>query len=405
MRTIAFVQLKGAYAHALSSHQPIVVIRNARVFDACAKARERGVVPGQTLRQSLHCCPDLQTTAYDQVYFQLVAREFLDIFHEHARAVEPLSPHQVFLDFTGTGVDAAALRGILETIVPRYVLSVCAGLASCKFLARTLVGEEEEGGVPIHLRMLAPHQEEQFLRNLSVEKLDMLSDNMQKRLLLLGMKKVGQLMVIPPGELMRRFGEEGKRLLVFLQEGDNNPVKPLYPEDILLCQWCGETIFSLDACLQALKTLVERLARVMRERQVAARHISLLLDGDKGTPILLHRQRSRAYRTQEAMFHNLAAGLKGIWPGFEVSALQLIARSIIPLRRQQLELVSGPGGTDATDRMQQLDNTLMNLAQRYEGEMVEKGWKSKGDRREAMLRYYDPLRFHRKGCENRVQTD
>lgn len=388
---MAFIALHGFYAGASRKEEvPTAVIRDKQVFDFCALAYAAGVRPGQTRRQGRLGCPGLALVPYDEAYYRNPARRHLDVYAQHTPGVEPISHHQCFLDLSGPGPALAELQALLAAVVPDCAWGASGGLAPNKFLARAAA--ERLPARPGHspVGVVTPEQTQDFLSKLPVECLWPVDGELRARLALLGIKTVGQLVTITAGELQRRFGKGGRLLAALCRGEDPQPVRAAYPEELIRLRIdCGGETEIGGGLLPALDRLAAGLAQNLAQRVAGCRRLELTLEHGEGNLTCLEKELARPRSTRRPLLEQLMALLNRAGSG-RVVALEAVAAALVRVAPEQLAL-GAPSGEG--DRREQLDGALEGLARKYRGMVVRWGTACEPDRREAMLGFYDPLRY------------
>lgn len=189
----------------------------------CSKEAEReGIRCGMPLREVFAACRECVVLPADFRRYERVHEAFLDALEKAVPAVET----------GGLGAAYADLSG-LERLYPNRarLLAELAGIASSaggglrvnaaagpnKFVSG--VAAEECPG----LRIVPPEEAAGFLSPLSVDRL-WVSDEMRRRLLLFGLRRMGQVASLDLAALEAQFGKEGRRAWELSRGIDGEPV-------------------------------------------------------------------------------------------------------------------------------------------------------------------------------------
>lgn len=180
------------------------------VYEASPEAFEQGVEGGMSLRQAEELCPEA-------IFLPMGEERYTSAFEEMLMALEPFSPliephglGSAYLEVSGLhrlyGPDEQLGRSIVQAVRGVTGLPVRVGIARGKFTARIAAMEGNSDGALV----IAPGDERRFLRELPVTFLP-LSEEMQGRLHLLGIRTMGQFASLPASAVLSQFGLEGRQ--------------------------------------------------------------------------------------------------------------------------------------------------------------------------------------------------
>ena len=273
-RKIVHVDMDAFYAsveqrdHPQWRGRPVVVAWLGTRSVVCAasyEARVFGIRSAMPATRAERLCPDAVFTPPDFPRYRAVSNQIRSIFHRYTDLVEPLSLDEAYLDVTrnkpGLSTATAVARQIRAEIRAETALNASAGVAPNKFLAKIASDWRKPDG----LFVIAPHQVADFLAPLAVRKLPGVGGVTERALADLGITTVAQLRVHPRGELIARFGKQGRRLYELARGIDERLVSPDQPRRSL----SAETTFELDLLLTELApALADLAARVWRHVDV-----------------------------------------------------------------------------------------------------------------------------------------
>jgi len=388
LRQIAYIKLMGFYAGVKKADDvPVAVAREKQLMDVDELALVAGVRPGQTVRQGRLVCPELVVFPYDEAEYRLPSRRHLDVYARHTPFVEPEGYHGCYLDLSGSLPAREELESIVGRVVPELAWGAAVGLAGSRFLARVAAGG---GGPGCQLVIVPPGGEVEFLTGLPVACLWPLAPELRQRLLLLGLKTVGQVRMIPAAELARRFGKEGRLLASLIRGADPTPVRARYPEEVVEFRLSLSDEATVEgALLASLDAVTGGLARGLAERLAGACRLALILEHADGRCTFLERELARPRCSYKSLREQLAGLVRHAGPIPGVTALRVEAGALMRLSAEQLTL--GCARED-TGKWTRLGVTMESLARKYRGTVVEAGSRRPPDHREAMLDLYDPMR-------------
>jgi len=333
--------------------KPVIVGGGRRgvVSAACYVARTYGIHSAMPMFEAHRRCPDAVVLRPDMTRYKVVSREIRAMLDSLTPLVEPLSLDEAFLDLAGTerlhgAPPAEMLARLAGEIESRLRITVSIGLSYNKFLAKLASDLDKPRGFAV----LGEGDARGFLADQAVALLWGVGRAMQARLARDGITRIAQLQTMEETELMRRYGQEGRRLYRLARGLDDRRVTPNAPAK----SQSAETTFDSDITgrerLESLLwPLCERVSAALKRKDVAAWTVSLKLKTAHHK--LLTRQQRLASPTQ----------LAGVL--FEVGR-ELLARETGASRAYRLIGIGGAElvGAAAADEPDLLDPTRARRA-------------------------------------------
>jgi len=190
------------------------------------EARRYGVRSAMPSAHALRLCPDLVLLPVNMEKYQQVSRKIQGIFRRYTEIVEPVSLDEAYLDVTDAphfkGSATLIAQDIRRSIYLSLKLTASAGIAANKFLAKTA----SEWNKPNGQFVLTPDKVDDFLNDLSIEKIYGVGKVTAAKLHHLGIKTCGQLRGKSRTELALEFGSFGEELYNLSRGIDDRPVQP-----------------------------------------------------------------------------------------------------------------------------------------------------------------------------------
>ena len=248
------------------------------VSSASYEARARGVRAAMPLARARRLCPGAAFIRADFEKYRRFSSGFFCILGLFTPDVEPLSIDEAYLDLTGCGrfhgqvLDAA--DRIRTEIKRRLKLNASIGIGGSRIIARIASAFAKPNGI---LRVM--HGEETaFLSPLPVSAIPGVGEKLNRRLIGLGVKTVGDLAAIEPELLALAFGARGEYL--HLAANGRAPVpaaRPLFRKSIR-----RESTFARDTADRTLieavlSRLVARACNSLREHDLRAGTLTVKL--------------------------------------------------------------------------------------------------------------------------------
>ena len=263
--------------------KPVVVGANPRggrgrgvVAAASYEAREFGLHSAMPIGRAYRRCPHAVYLRGNMRKYGEVSRRIMEILRGFTDLVEQISIDEAFLDVTGSirlfGERRQLALEIRRRIREQERLSASIGIAPNKFLAKIASDLDKPDG----LVEVEPGHEEEFLRDLPVERLWGVGPRTADELHKLGLYKIRDIARLSLAELDERFGKHGRQLYRLARGIDDRPVQPEH-------EWKSlgqETTFEEDTddpqkVRQTLLELSEAVARRLRKQELLAGGLTL----------------------------------------------------------------------------------------------------------------------------------
>ena len=246
------------------------------VSSASYEARKFGVHSAQPIATAARLCPQGVFLPVRMWRYQEVSQHIFKIFQGFSPLVEPLSLDEAFLDVTGStrlfGTPEEIARKIKEQVVEETGLTVSAGVAPSKFVAKIASDMQKPDGLTI----VPEGRVREFLEPLPIEKLWGVGKATRKTLANLGVKTIGDLGLLSSKLLMKKLGKQGLHLYLLAKGVDQREVEPerevksighedTYPMDIS----------DLGEARKQLLSLANRVAKRLRRHGFVGRTVTL----------------------------------------------------------------------------------------------------------------------------------
>jgi DNA polymerase-4 len=246
------------------------------VSAASYEARAFGVHSAMSAARAVKLCPDGVFLRGRMERYMEVSRQIGAIFRQYTPLVEPLSIDEAFLDVTGCrrlfGPAEQIGRQIKDRIADEVGLTASVGVAHNKFLAKLASDLEKPDGFVV----ITPDAARDLLAELPIGRLWGVGKVSEAQLHKFGIRKVKDLLAVPPELLVKQFGDHMNHLLELAVGHDQRAVVPEHEAKSI----GNETTFAEDIGdqdqLQAiLDQLVDKVARRVRAQGLTARTITL----------------------------------------------------------------------------------------------------------------------------------
>lgn len=246
------------------------------VSSASYEARRFGVHSAQPITTAIRLCPDGIFMPVRMSRYKEVSGQVFEIFHCFTPLVEPLSIDEAFLDLTGAerlmGQVEEIAKKIKDTVLKKTGLTVSAGVASSKFVAKIASDIDKPDG----LTVVPPNRVREFLDPLPVKKMWGVGKVTQQALARLNVKTFKDLRQIPVEILEKNFGKHGAAMHLLSMGIDERDVEPeREPKSIGHEQTFMKDILNPDQVKKEILSLANRVALRMRREEVRGNTISL----------------------------------------------------------------------------------------------------------------------------------
>ena len=261
--------------------EPVIVGGGKRgvVATACYVARTFGVKSAMPMFEALRACPHAKVIRPDMAKYAGVGREVRAMMLALTPLVEPLSIDEAFLDLSGTerlhGVGPAkALARFAGEVEKNIGITVSIGLSCNKFLAKIASDLDKPRGFAV----LGQSEAAAFLAAKPVSFIFGVGKASAARYARDGFLRVADLQRASENELMRRYGEEGRRLWRLARGIDARQVSA----DRDTKSVSSETTFERDigefrALERILWGLAEEVSSRLKTKQLAGSTVTLKL--------------------------------------------------------------------------------------------------------------------------------
>jgi DNA polymerase-4 len=261
--------------------EPVIVGGGRRgvVAAACYVARTYGIRSAMPMFEALRRCPHAKVIRPNMEKYVQVGREVRQMMLALTPLVEPLSIDEAFLDLSGTarlhGLSAAkALARFASEVEKKLRITVSIGLSCNKFLAKVASDIDKPRGFAV----LGARDAPAFLAPKPVSFIFGVGAVSAARYARDGFNRVADLQRAGEIELLRRYGEEGRRLSQLAHGIDERKVDPARETKSI----SSETTFERDIAdfrtlERILWNLTEEVSARLKHNELAGATITLKL--------------------------------------------------------------------------------------------------------------------------------
>ncbi|MBL7253478.1 DinB/UmuC family translesion DNA polymerase [Paractinoplanes lichenicola] len=201
---------------------PVAVVAHVIIASANYPARARGVRSGVHTQEALRQCPELILVDVPQGEVEEAGEALLDLFRECARAVEPGSMEEAFLDVGARSTEEAVAAGreVRRRAAAELEIPVSVGVGRTKLMAKLA----SRAAKPDGLHVIGPDREAELRAGLPLRDVWGVGARTVERLESLGITGLDGLDAIPYETLRRLCGTAMARRLRAIREGSDDAV-------------------------------------------------------------------------------------------------------------------------------------------------------------------------------------
>lgn len=263
---------------ALKGKPVIVGGSNERgvVSSASYEARKFGVHSAMPMAKAIGLCPKGIFLPVRMSRYQEVSKSIFKIFCLFTPLVEPLSIDEAFLDVTGSahlfGTPVEIAKKIKQVVLNETGLTVSAGVAPCKFVAKIASDMDKPDG----LTVVQSDRVRDFLNPLPVNKMWGIGKKTTVALSRLNIHTFEDLSRMPVELLERKFGKHGAKMHQLSMGIDERDVEPEHDvKSISHEETFARDIVDMNFAKKELLSLSNKVARRMRSEGITGKTVTL----------------------------------------------------------------------------------------------------------------------------------
>jgi DNA polymerase IV len=292
--------------------EPVIVGGGQRgvVAAACYVARIYGVRSAMPMFQALRLCPHAKVIRPNMEKYAKVGREVRQMMQALTPAVEPLSIDEAFLDLSGTArlhgmSPAKALARFAAEVENKLRITVSVGLSCNKFLAKVASDLDKPRGFAV----LSVEDAPAFLAPKPVSFIFGVGAVSAARYARDGLHRIADLQQAGEIELMRRYGEEGRRLSRLSRGIDERKVDAARETKSVSAETTFESdIADFRTLERILWSLSEEVSARLKQKELAGATVTLKLK----TPDFKIRTRTRSLETLTQLAGRIFAAARAL---------------------------------------------------------------------------------------------
>ncbi|GAB3279589.1 Y-family DNA polymerase [Kineosporia babensis] len=310
--------------------RPVAVVNHVIIASANYPARARGVRSGTLVQEALYQCPELVVLEVPHAEVEEVADALFEVFHRHARAVEPGSMEEAFLDVAAPDQSAArqAAQAIRAEVAAQLGIAVSVGVGRTKLIAKLA----SRAAKPDGLHVIAADQEARLRAELPIGQVWGIGPKTAARLRDLDVHRLLDLDRIPKNQLQSICGTGMARRLGQIRAGtDDAQVRPVQHRESLSAETSTSGYGRADHTPAELaETCLERVLRRAEKAGLVGTGITLTMQpSDQGSP-LRRKQSDLTAGTERSGWRSTVSRLLRSEPLPPLSGLRVTLTGLMP---------------------------------------------------------------------------
>ncbi len=189
--------------------------RHGVILAKSIPAKKYGIITGESVTDALRKCPDLYIASPDSDLYQKSSKAFMSILHEYSPDVEQYSVDEAFVDVSGTrrlfGEPVALAHTIKDRIREELGFTVNVGISDVKLLAKMASDFKK----PDLVHTLFKSEIKEKMWPLPVEDLFYVGKSTNRKLLMMGIRTIGELAKTDVGILKSNLKSHGELIWNF----------------------------------------------------------------------------------------------------------------------------------------------------------------------------------------------
>jgi len=333
--------------------------------------------------------------------------EFLPLCLSHSSFIEPIDNLKLYLGFESLD-PIAPLKILLEAAVPKTTNKLSIAVSSSKLISELVLKAFNKQKASIKkayqkgilkvitnpkgmIFQVLEGKEEEFLADLPLSLLP-LKEKEILQLFLLGVKTFAELKDIPLSALVQKFGQKGYLWHEYSKGKDYSPIISLYPEDqVTYRQNFSYELTNLLSLEDVVKRTATFLAEKLEQKTKGCLTLKLQITETIHGSFYLERNFSNPTFNKDTLTTNLMLMLKDLKLINPLLSIEVRATNLKTCTYYQLNIFSE---RDMHEKkvISQLDKTIASFKKHYNPSIISFGKDLNLNRREEVLKNWDPLR-------------
>ena len=327
------------------------------------KAKQCGIVTGETIYQAKIKCPNLQVFRGKHNKYKEYSDRLYNLLLEYTDKIERYSIDECFLDMTNYLMNQKLIDKAYEIkkrVKEELGFTVNIGVSSNKLLAKMASDFKK----PDMVHTLYPNEIETKMWTLPVSELFMLGRKTVPKLQAMRIKTIGDLAKIEQIKLIKKFGKHGNTMWQYANVIDNSEVncKKEKPKGIGNSITLPMDISEIEKLEEILLTLTEHVGYRLRKNQMLANVVNVQIRTNEFKDFSHQRKLEVATCSTKIIYEKAKTLLREMLR--EKKKIRLIGIRVDNLVEKD-EVQISFFNTKNTEKLEKLDSVVDSLKQKY----------------------------------------
>ncbi len=339
------------------------------------KAKQFGIVTGETIYQAKRKCPQLQVFQGKYKKYKEYSDKLYNLLLEYTDKIERYSIDECFLDMTDYLMNQKLIDKAYEIkrrVKEQLGFTVNIGISSNKLLAKMASDFKK----PDMVHTLYPSEIPTKMWNLPVSELFMLGRKTVPKLQAMRIKTIGDLAKTEQIKLIKKFGKHGNLIWQYANGIDNSEVsyKQEKPKGIGNSTTLPMDISEIEKIEEVLLALTEHVAYRLRKNGMLANVVTVQLRTSDFKDFT-HQGRLKVATCSTKIIYEKAKSLleEMLKEKKRIRLVGVRVDNLVEKDEMQISLFN----TEKTEKLEKLDNILDSLNKKYGYNSVTRAGKMK----------------------------
>ncbi|MFC0558144.1 DNA polymerase IV [Halalkalibacter alkalisediminis] len=353
--------------------------RRGIIVTSSYEARAKGVKTTMPLWQAKKLCPGLIVLKPNGDRYRVASKALFEILFSYTPLVQQVSIDEGYLDLTSYLKEVHPVKlaqSIQERILAELNLPCSIGIAPNKFLAKMASDMKKPNGITI----LRKRDIATMLWPLPIDEMHGIGKRTVDKWKKNDILTIGNLALADHEMLLKRFGDRGIQLKERANGQDNRPVNPhAYSEykSIGHSTTLRADTKSLPLIRSTLDDLAGRVHQRLRKKDLFTRGIQITIRYHDWKMVTKSQKVYNPLQTKEELLSEANRIFDKVWNGEAIRLLGISTYDLLEKKYayKQLDLFTYKEDI----KRNELDETMMELRERFGDHIVRKGWKKQED--------------------------
>lgn len=354
--------------------------RSGIVLAKSSKAKQFGIVTGETLYSARQKCRNLQVYHSEYKIYREYSNKLYQLLLEYTDKIERFSIDECFLDMTNYLMGDTLINKaneINKRVKKELGFTVNVGVAHNKLLAKMA----SDFTKPDRVHTLFEEEIPQKMWNLPISELFMIGKKTVPKLYNMGIKTIGQLAKMDEEILIKKFGKFGKMMWEYANGIDESEVNylPEKPKSIGNTITLPVDISEISQLEEVVVALTEQVAYRLRKVDLLATVVNVQLRTKKFEDFSHQTKLDFATSSTKEILKYAKYLLGEMYEnGMCVRLVGVRVDGLVEREQLQLSLF---GSTEDSKKQQKLDSVLDGLNEKYGYNFIKRAGKMNVDKK------------------------